>query len=213
MPVVTISRQFGAGGHTLGQAVAAHLGYQLVDRDIVAQVAKEANVSGKWADAVETDTGGLLAGLVSRVMSESSIERSFGESVSEFDEKKYLPLIKQVITKVAAEGDAVLVGRGSQFILPDSEQTIKVLLVAELEDRIRFMMTNYNLTRAKAEPLVRKEEKRRIAFLKLFDKRNPDEAGLYSLVINTSRQSLKEAESLILGLVGLVADEYARPIW
>jgi CMP/dCMP kinase len=213
MPVVTISRQFGAGGHTLGETVAKHLGYQLVDRDIVAQVAKEANVSPKWVEAVEKDAGGLLMRLVSGLVSSSFIERLLGESGSDFDEKKYLQLVRQVITKIADEGDVVLVGRGSQFILPESEQTIKVLLVAELEDRIKFMMSNYNLTKAKAEQLVRKEEKRRSAFLKLFDSHDPDDAGLYNLVINTSRLSLGEAESLVIDLVGLVADEYARPIW
>jgi cytidylate kinase len=213
MPVVTISRQFGAGGHTLGDTVAQRFGYQLVDRDIVAQVAKEANVSTKWVEAVEQDAGGLLMKICGRLVSSSVIERILGDTGSDFDEKKYLRFVNKVIQDLAAEGDVVLIGRGSQFILPDHEQIIKVLLVAELEDRIKFMMEHYNLTKSKAELIVQKEEKRRLTFLKLFDSRHPDDPSIYSLVINTSRTSLAEAEALISNLVGRVLDEYATPIW
>jgi cytidylate kinase len=61
--------------------------------------------------------------------------------------------------------------------------------------------------------LCKKEEKRRLTFLKLFDSRHPDDPSIYSLVINTSRTSLAEAEALISNLVGRVLDEYATPIW
>lgn len=213
MPVVTISRQFGAGGHTLGETVAKRFGYQLVDRSIVHQVAREANVSVKWVEAVEQEAGGLVMRLVHSLISTSFIERVLGDSGSDFDEKKYVQFIKRIIQDVAKAGDAVIVGRGAQFILPDSEETVKVLLVGDLEDRIRFMMNHYDLTRTKAEELVRREEKRRSTFLKVFYSGDPDDPSLYTLVINTSRVSLEEAEDAIMELLGHILDEYASPIW
>ena len=213
MAVVTISRQFGAGGHTLGTTVAEHFGYQLLDRDVCQQVAEEANVSVEWVEAVEKDAGGLLMRLCNKLVSGDFIERLIGTSGGDLDEKKYVEFVRKIITEVAKEGDVVIVGRGSQFILPNHEQIVKILLVAELEDRIRFMMEHYSLTRAKAEQVVKKEEKRRQSFLRLFDTRNPDDPSLYSLVVNTSKSDLNEAEHMVTSLVGFVTDEYATPIW
>jgi cytidylate kinase len=106
------------------------------------------------------------------------------------------------MTELAARGEVVIVGRGGQYILPKRPDIIKVLLVAEMEDRIRFMMAHYGMDREKAEQVVQKEERRRANYLKALGFDKLDDPNLYSLVINTSRMSLKEAEELIVGLVG-----------
>ena len=54
MAVVTISRQFGAGGHTLGKLVADKLGYSFVDEEIIQRVAKKARVSTNWNSLLST---------------------------------------------------------------------------------------------------------------------------------------------------------------
>ena len=213
MPVVTVSRQFGAGGHTLGNVVANRLGYQLVDRSLLQQVAEEANVSPRWVEAVEKEAGGLLMRICHMLVSSNFIERHLGSSGSDFDQKKYVAFITKIIQDLAEEGDVVIVGRGAQFILPDSEEIIKVLIVAELEDRIKFMMERYSLTQSQAEQMIRKEEKRRCSFLNLFDPRDPDEPDIYNLVLNTSHINLETAEDLVVQLVGEVIDATARPIW
>ena len=57
MSVITIARQFGAGGKTLGELVAKRLGYMLVDEEIVEMVAQEANVSTDWVDSIAREAG------------------------------------------------------------------------------------------------------------------------------------------------------------
>ena len=212
MPIVTISRQFGAGGHTLGKMLSQKLGYQLVDRDICRQIAEEAKVSIGWVESVERDPGGLLMRICNKLVSSDWIERHVGDK-GDFDSEKYVSFVTRIIKQLAKESDLVVVGRGSQFILPNSELTVKVLLVADLEDRIKFLMDHYQMTKSSAEQLVRLEEKRRVDFLKLFDSRNPDDPSLYTLVFNTSRVTLEETERMILDMVGKVVDEYSSPIW
>lgn len=213
MAVVTISRQFGAGGRTLGERLAAFLGYQLLDREILEQVAHEANVSVEWVETVEQQAGGLLFRLVHKLVSSDFIERHLGDSASDFNEEKYVAFIKKVMLQAAAEGDVVVVGRAGQFIFPEDEQTIKILLVADMPDRIKFMMEQYELSQEKAETLVRKAEKRRTNFLRRFYDGDLDDPSVYSLVINTSRISLAEAETVVIELLGSMADRFAKPIW
>ena len=75
MPVITISRQFGAGGRTLGKMVADELGLEFADSDIIEKVAEMANVSTHWVETVEKEAGGKLSRFISRVVSKRLIDR------------------------------------------------------------------------------------------------------------------------------------------
>ena len=68
MAVITISRQFGAGGKTLGKMVADKLGYTFADDDIIQMVAETANVSPHWVETVEKEAGGKLSRVVSSMV-------------------------------------------------------------------------------------------------------------------------------------------------
>ena len=213
MAVVTVSRQFGAGGYTLGKMLATRLNYQLVEKEILSKVAKEANVSEQWVQAVEKEAGGLVMRIISGLVSSEFIERQTRNSASDFDEKKYYAFLKKVIRQIADDDEAVIIGRGGQFILKNASETVKVLLVARMEDRIKFIMEHYRQSQNQAEQWIKKEEKRRAAFLKQLDPRDPNDPSIYDLIINTTRITLSEAEEMIIGLVGSVVDEHATPIW
>lgn len=201
MAVLTISRQFGAGGKTLGERLARRLGYQFVDRHLISDVAKEANVSVDWVVAVERETSGRLMQILSKMVSGNFIERQLADSGSDFDEKKYIAFLKKVITDLAEEGNVVILGRGAEYILPDTPGIFKVLLVASWEDRIKFLENQYSITHKQASGLVEKEEKKRTAFLRKLDPRDPNDPILYHLCLNHSRVSMERSEEIILNLM------------
>ena len=91
MAVVTISRQFGAGGRTLAESLARRINYQFVHTRIVNRIAKEANVSVNWVKSVEKHSGDWLMRFTSRLVSSDFIDRHVGESRSDFDEKNIAP--------------------------------------------------------------------------------------------------------------------------
>ena len=95
----------------------------------------------------------------------------------------------------------MILGRGSQFILQDDPNVIKVLIVADMEDRIKFMEKIWKVDRREAEKSISTREKRRDAFLKCFEKGHPNSLNLYHLIINTSKISIKEAEDVIVWLI------------
>lgn len=74
---------------------------------------------------------------------------------------------------------------------------VRVLLVASEEDRIERLMRHYQLDREHAEQVARREEKKRLAFLRAFAAGEPDDPGLYHLVINTSLVKLDLAADLV----------------
>ncbi|MBW2060410.1 MAG: cytidylate kinase-like family protein [Deltaproteobacteria bacterium] len=206
MAVITISRQFGAGGRTLGEAVARRLGYQFVSQDVVNKIAEEAHVSIDWVRSMEKEAGGLLMRLASRLVSSDFIDRHIGEDRSDFDEEKYAAFLKSLITSIAASGNVVFLGRGSQFILANRPDIINILLVADFEDRINFISEIWDVKKSEAEQTITARQKRRKTFLKAFDPRDPNDPSLYHLVINISRISLDQAEEMIIWLVEKMED-------
>lgn len=201
MAVISISRQFGSGGKTLGDQVAKRLNYHFVDRGIITKVAKEANVSIDWVVAVERETSGHLMQILSRVVSGDFIQRHLADKKHDFDEKKYINFLKKVITDIAQEGNVVILGRGSQFILPEEPGIFKILLVAPEEWRINFLIRRYNITRKESETLVNREERKRFSFLYKLDQRPPDDPIHYHMCLDTSRVGLDLAEELVVRLI------------
>ena len=194
MTALSISRQFGAGGWTLGKAVADRLDYQFVSVGVINEMAKEAKVSPEWIKTTEKHAGDWLIRFTSRLVSSSFIERHVGESRSDFDESKYLRFLESIITRIAKEDRVVILGRGSQFILQDNPNVVKVLIVADMEDRIKFIQEIWKVDRREAEKNIQLREKRRVAFLRY-------SLSLYHLIINTSKMSIEEAEEMIVWMI------------
>ena len=201
MTVLTISRQFGAGGWTLGKSIADRLKYQFVSASVINKMAKEANVSAEWIKSVEKHAGDWLIRFSSKLVSSSFIERHIGESKADFDEEKYISFLKNIISRIAEEDNVVILGRGSQYILQNNPNVLNILLVADLEDRIKFIEKIWNMSRREAEKAIQTREKRRDAFLKYFAQGHPNSLRLYHLIINTSKMKLDQAEDLIVWMV------------
>lgn len=201
MAVITISRQFGAGGKTLGEMVAKELGYQFVDEEIIYLVAKKAKVSTHWVESIEKEAGGKLLKFMSGLVRKSFVERILDDKRGYIDEEIYVDLLNKIITQIAEEGNAVILGRGGQYILRDAEDAVHVLLIADMEDRIKFMEERYDLSRTQAIQTVNREDKRRVNLYRKFGKEDYDQPELYHLVLNRSKLDLDTSLPLICRLV------------
>jgi len=205
MAVITISRQFGAGGRTLGKLLAKKMGYTLLDEDLIQKVADKVNVSKDWVRSIEQEAGGTLLKFMSGLVAKNYIERILGGDKGYIDEEIYVDALREIISQAAAEGNVVIVGRAGQYILQDYPGAIHVLLVAEKEDRLKFMEKNYSLSRQEAENVVDVYEKRRINLYRIFGKQDYDRPGLYHMVLNMSRMDMDKALELVTGMLSCPA--------
>ncbi len=201
MSVITISRQFGAGGRTLGEIVAKTMGYTLVDEEIIQMVAKKAKVSTNWVQSIEKEAGGKLLKFMSRLVTKSYVDRILDERHGYIDEEIYVDLLNKIISQIGDEGNAVVIGRGSQYILKDYKDTYHILLVADLEDRISFMEKKYKLSRSQAVQVVNSRGKRRANLYRKFGKQDFDQPTLYHMVLNMSKLDMNKASDLVCKLV------------
>jgi cytidylate kinase len=201
MAVITISRQFGAGGRTIGQRVADKMGYSFADNEIIQMVAKEANVSPHWVESVEKEAGSKLSRILSGMVSQKWLDRVLTDERGYIDEQIYLDYLVLIIAKIADEGDVVILGRGSQYILNDHPDAFHILLIDEFENRVKFLMEHYHLDQRKATQIVSYEDRRRLSLYKKLGKVDYDSPSLYHMVLNMSRMDLNKGCALICELL------------
>jgi cytidylate kinase len=201
MAVITISRQFGAGGKTLGKRVAETLGYTFADEDIIQMIAEKAKVSPGWVESVEKEAGGRLSRIVNRMVSKPLVDKVLKDERGYIDEQIYIDYLVILINQMAEEDDVVFLDRGSQYILNDLPEAYHVLMINTLENRIKFMMDHYDMSAKRAAQVVKNEERRRINLYRKIGKQDYDQPELYHLVINMARIDLDGAADLILRLV------------
>lgn len=202
MAVITISRQFGAGGRTIGKMIAGKLNYRFLDDQILQEIARHARVSKEAVISMERTAGGTISRLISSLLSRDYMERLTGEDRGYMDEEVYVQTLFEVMRNLASEDNVVLIGRGGQYILENHENAYHILLVADMKDRIAFMQSHYTLSESRAKAAVLDGEKRRTNLYYKFDKQDYNEPIHYHLVLNMSRISLEKGTELVCALVG-----------
>lgn len=206
MSVITIARQFGAGGKTLGSLVANRLGYTLVDEEIVEMLAQEADVSSDWVDSIAREMGSET--FLTRIMLKFGPFRkgymniSMETSPGYIDGNLYISLLYKIIPKIAAQDNVVIIGRGGQYILADQHDTYHFLMIADTEHRINFVMDHYDLDRKQAQVVVDKHSKRRLNLYRYFARTDYDQPAHYHIVFNMKKVSLENAAQSVCQLAG-----------
>jgi cytidylate kinase len=193
-PVIAITREPGCNGESVARILAHELGLVLYDWEILEKIAKDAQVSER---AVATLDGALRSEL-----DEWLADLSGGSSLSSYH---YMQSLRRVLFTVASHGNAVILGRGANFLLPPGKKALGLCLVAPLEARVRNVMVELSLS----EELARKHIARAERDQRLWVKRNchadVNDATCYHLVVNTALV----AEGMIVRLVKemIVANE------
>ena len=201
MAVITISRQFGAGGLTLGKKLADATGYTFVDGEIINLVAQKAKVSPDWVRSIEKEAGGKLHKFISNFIPRNVVDRILDDQRGYIDEEIYVDLLRQIISKIADADNTIILGRGGQYILQGRPDVYHALLVADREHRVHFVETKYKLTRSQATQTVYAEDKRRINLYRKFNETDYDRPDHYHLTLNMSKLGLDRACALIKNLI------------
>ena len=201
MAVITISRQFGAGGRSLGEMIARELDYRFLDDLVIQELAKKAKVTTDTIKDIERTSGSVLSKMISGMLNRNYMERILGEGKGYVNEEIYVELIQDVLKNFAREGNVVLLGRGGQYILKDFENAFHILLVSDMEQRIKFMQQFYSMTDAQAEKAIKQGDDRRRNLYKKLGHTDYNSPNLYHIVLNMSRLSLDHALETIVALV------------
>lgn len=189
-PCLAISRFPGAGGEELGRRVAEGLGYGFFDIEIVDWIARRAGLARQ-----------LVAGVDEHIR--TAIERYVEDALSSrthFTESDYLRHLASVIHTLGERGSAVIIGRGSSFLLPP-ERALRLLVVAPRALRLENFAKQRSLAPGEADAVLAAEDAERLAFLRHHFKRDPDDPTHYDLTLNLGAVSIDAACELLVRIL------------
>jgi cytidylate kinase len=202
MPIVTISRQYGAGGSSVAAIVADKLGAEVLDKKLIEEVAARLALRPSEVADQEERPRTYLERLVRSL---STLEPGMGAGWAPpypdplFDPRKeIIALTEQGIREAAAGGNVVIVGRGAGFVLRENPAVFRVFLRAPESVRARTLMERFGLTEAEASRKMHETDSNRAAYIhQLYghDWCDPDE---YDLIVNTGRVGYQAAAEIIL---------------
>jgi cytidylate kinase len=201
--VVCIASDDGAGGREIGRAVAAELGYRLVDEAIVATAAREAGVEPRVAADAErrrsfvrqllddlSSSGGMAASAsLGAFLPFSADDSSISADLRE--------LIRAAVEETADRGSAVIFAHGASFALSGRPDTLRVLVTADPATRRRRLAAERKVDESEAAKLVDSSDAGRAAYLKRFYGIDAELPTHYDLVVNTDRVPIAQAADLV----------------
>jgi CMP/dCMP kinase len=187
LPVITISRQYGAGGHTVAEGLARELGerWQLWDREILDAIAQNAHVRREMFEALDERAQSWIDQVVRNLTNQPVI-----------DPTAYRRQIAEVMLALAQQGRKIIVGRGGNLILPDA---LNVRLCASLDFRVDATMHREGLAREGALRKLQRADRDRAEFMVTVFGRGVDDPRAYDMIVQTDLLGFEETVAAILG--------------
>jgi cytidylate kinase-like protein len=135
--IVTIEREYGAGGAVIAEKLAARLNWKLWDQALTEEIARQAHVDRGSVERLEERVDPLFYRLM-KVFMRGSYERSLPvENLEYLDCEKLVPFMTRVIEGVAAAGNCVIVGRGAPYVLRARDDAFHVFVYAPQDEKIK----------------------------------------------------------------------------
>ena len=196
---IAISREAGTRGSLVARTIAERLAWKAYDHELLELVARDLHVRVKLLENVDERHVPWLQECV----------ESFA-AVPAVREGKYVRHLIEAMLALATCGKCILVGRGSPFVLPPAT-TLRVRLVAPLEDRICAVRHDQNLSRPDAIRFIETTDRERAQFVKLHFLRDSSDPRSYDLHLNTAQFSISECADLIIEGVRMKSHAQAVP--
>lgn len=183
--IITIGRQFGSGGHEIGELLAKKLGIPFYDRNLVKMAAEEFHITEEQA---ELEDEKKLMSIVSNYNLAMGGYNDFMAN-AEF----YAPVGRDlyavqsaIIKKLAQKGSCVIVGRCADYVLKDYPGCINVFICASKEDRKNRVMDKYHLSERKAAEKMKKIDRERKYYYETYSGEEWGSIQSHQILMNSS---------------------------
>ena len=189
IPVITISKEPGAGGNILAEKIAERLDLDIFNRDIIKGIAESAKISASVIETLEKKRLSGVEDFISSLVNKHYLYPGL-----------YLEHLMKVVCTIAEHGRAVIVGRGANFILPPAKR-FSVRMVAPLDVRIQNIARRFGVSAEEAKRRVITRESRRSAFIRQSFNADISDPIHYDLTISTANLSIESAMEAVIGAV------------
>lgn len=206
--VITINRELGSGGRTVGLKLAEKLGVQFYDKAVVEAIEEKYNLNveeieklkGKkhnwWSDLKRVvSVGGGIMGVPYYSVSE-------GEVTVKTTTDEMFRTETQILKGIAEEESCVLAGRSGFYVFRDHPNHLSILIQASMESRIKRLMGKQNLSEAEARKTINKVDEMRENYVNRYTGTSRYDARNYDIVLRADGKTEDELVDIIMQYIG-----------
>ena len=208
--VITISREIGSGGRTVGRKLAARLGVRYSDKQLIRGLKEKFNLTVSGIEKLKGQKKNWLADFIQMVapvpkanMLADADSKYLQEVRQDVSVKDVYAAEKEILRGIADQGSCVIAGRSGFFVLKDHPEKVDIFITASREKRIERVMRKQELSREQAEALIDSVDESRENYVKRFTGLSRYDARNYNLVLNMDYLTEDEAVAIILAYLGV----------
>lgn len=189
--VITIAREYGSGGHLLGEMLSKELGLKVYNKEFIHMAAQKSNIDEGFITKNEQTIPSYWLKCI--------IGRDSGQTAEHILSKEDVLFIAEskIIQEVAEKEPCIIIGRCADFILKDNPKAIKVFCYSDPESAYERCTQSYGVPKDKAEAEIRRINRNRATHYEYYTGKKWKDPSHYDLMINTSHIDIEEACNLI----------------
>jgi cytidylate kinase len=196
--IITIGRELGSGGRTIGKMVAQKLGVSYYDREIIDEAAKKSGLSEEFIKSTEQKmTTSFLYNIAMGAGYGINMLTGNGKENMSLEMQVYLAQ-RDVILSLADKGSCVIVGRCADYVLRERENVLRCFIYADMPARIERAVKEYGMVSSEAQKLITQSDKKRANHYHAFTEQQWGNRKYYDLLINSSKCGIENASDMII---------------
>jgi len=197
--IITIGRQCGSGGHTIGKLLAEKLALPFYDKEIVELVAAKTKLSPEFIRAngeyFHSGSLGHIMGYGTRFDGRQKVGSSLTDQLHQIQ--------SEIILEVAEKGPCVIVGRCADYVLAGKAATLDVFIHSDMAFKVERSVREHGMDPEKAESILKRRDKARAHHYKFYTDQKWGDAQHYDLSLDSGRLG-------VMGCVEIIAAAYER---
>ena len=187
--IITISREFGSGGRTIGKLLAEELDFKYYDSEIIVKVAEKSGLNQDFIDGRQDSK------TFSNFFSIGLLARDFqGMSADDYIWEAQTKVIEEI---GKSDEKVVIVGRASDYILRNRKDALHILIYSDIENRKKRIIEKYGETEEHIDKRIKTKDKRRKVYYEFYTNRKWGDVHNYTLALNSGEIGIDNCVEII----------------
>ncbi|MBR2151622.1 MAG: cytidylate kinase-like family protein [Prevotella sp.] len=207
--VITINRELGSGGRTIGRKLAEKMNVAFYDKALINELKKKFQLDTEQIEKLKSGKSDWWRDFINSAMFMGQgmnemwyYQRMTGQEAYLVTSSDMFKVEKEILLNVASEASCIIAGRSGFSVFADHPNHLSIFIQAPLEHRIQRIMGKQNLTHEEAEKIIKKVDEMRESYVKKYTGTSRYDTRNYDLVINMEGKSEDDAVELILDYIG-----------
>ena len=195
--VVTINRELGSGGRTIGEKLAARLGIKFYDKALIQELTRKFELSVDELEKVKASRRNWWNDFIQNYMNRYNVEERFNVEANVATTENIFRVESQFLSNLAKDESCVIAGRSGFYIFRNDPDAVRILIQSDMPHRISRVMAKQGVSEQEARDIIAKADKGREHYTQQFSGTSRYDTRNYDLVLNVAGLTEDEAVDII----------------